>query len=192
MFKFCIFLLLPCFFLTAQDSNQAEHEQFRLILKQTIEFLEKRNLDAVDQLFTNDFEIIFGNQEVVKDKDGLKKFFDEWVDGPKAPLKSMTYKPKADALSKILAKNVAIASGTCEESYIMKDGNGFEISSRWTAVLVKTDKGWRIQRVHSGINPMENPITKQLEAALVNYAAAAGVLGLIIGMVIVKLLTRKK
>jgi hypothetical protein len=56
--------------------------------------------------------------------------------------------------------NVAIASGTSEETVVTGAGKRFEFVSLWMANLIKEDGAWKLYRFQSTLNPVENVFVK--------------------------------
>jgi hypothetical protein len=52
--------------------------------------------------------------------------------------------------------NVAIASGTAEETVVTGFGKRFEFVSRWMATVIKEDGDWKLYRFQSTLDPVDN------------------------------------
>jgi hypothetical protein len=68
-------------------------------------------------------------------------------------------------------------------------GKEFEFNSRWTATLVKENGRWLLASYHVSLNALDNPLINGAKKSLMWAVVAAGVIGLVAGLLIGK---RKK
>ena len=52
--------------------------------------------------------------------------------------------------------NVALANGTAEETVVTGAGKRFEFVSRWLVNLIREDGAWKLYRLQSTIDPVDN------------------------------------
>lgn len=93
-----------------------------------------------------------------------------------------TYTVDASYKPGILLGSAALAYGSTKEKVTTSDGNVFEYEGLWTAMVVKRDGVWKVLRLHSSMDPLNNPFVQHFgEKKTLTYAASCGVVGLILG-----------
>jgi ketosteroid isomerase-like protein len=175
---------------SAQDRNR-DHDELRALLKTVTDAMNSRNIDALAPLFHEKFSITTVDQQVFTNLSDFKKYFDGLFTGDKPLLKSVTFNPKADALTEFVGEDVGFVHGVSEDSYAFADGDSRQMTSRWTATLHKDNGKWKILNAHIGANLVENPVLTALKGWLYKVGVGAGVAGLLVGFVIGRLARRK-
>ncbi|MCX6938811.1 MAG: DUF4440 domain-containing protein [Verrucomicrobia bacterium] len=103
-----------------------------------------------------------------------------------ADFPGVVYRIKLAAEPSLLSGDLAVAHGTAEE-FVKTAAGEFTYTSTWTAVLRRTDAGWKLVRSQVTMDPFRNSIVAFLQKkAVLTYvltALAAGVaLGLLLGL----------
>ena len=84
----------------------------------------------------------------------------------------------------LLAGDLAIAHGTAEE-FVKTSAKEFTYISSWTAVLRRTDTGWKLVRSHVTMDPFRNSIVTFLQKkSSLTYGLTALVAGLTLGLLL--------
>ena len=174
----------------AQDRNQ-DHEQLRALLRSATEAMNSRNIDALAPLFYDRFSITTVDQRIFTNLADFKAYYEGMMTGPNAPLKSVTIKPEADALTEFIGDNIGLSYGTSTDTYHFSDGDTREMTSRWTATLYKDNGKWKIINVHIGTNLLDNPVVTSVKSMIYKVGAGALAAGLLIGFVIARLMRKK-
>ena len=77
--------------------------------------------------------------------------------------------------------NLAVASGTSEESVTTGGGKHFQFVSHWLADLIKEDGAWKLYRIQATLNPVDNVFVQDT----VKYTRLLyGITGVVIGAVL--------
>lgn len=199
----CLLLLtLPA---NAQEAKErVEKPEDAVIHKELIALRD----DALDALNKNDIDRLLkhvhpqvvltapnpdAGKEVSRGKDGVKAYFDKMFTGPERRADSMTSEVKVDELSLLYGGDTAIAWGSSNDTYKMRDGSLFKLSTRWSSTLVKEGDRWLIAEFHISVNMFENPLvamTAQRVAWL--SGGVAGGVGLVLGVILGWLWKRKR
>jgi hypothetical protein len=173
----------------AQDRNQV-HDELRAMLKTVTEAMNSRNIDAMTPLFHNRCSITTVDQQVFTNLNDFKTYFNGLFTGDKAPLKSITFNPTADALTEFVSEDVGFVHGASTDTYAFADGDTRVMTSRWTATLYKDNGKWKIINVHIGANLFDNPVITALKSWVYKVGVGAGVAGLLLGFVFARLTRR--
>jgi ketosteroid isomerase-like protein len=168
---------------TAQD-REKDHEELRALLRNAREAVNAKNFDALKPLFHEKFSITTVDQKLFTNFDDFKKEFATLFTGDRAPLKSITFNPEADALTEFVGDNIGLSHGTSTDTYVFSDGDTRTMKSRWTATLMKDAGKWKILNLHVGANILENPVTDAAKGYVSKVGIGAGLGGLILGFLL--------
>jgi hypothetical protein len=183
-------LVVSCSRAMAEVRNQ-DHEQLRALLRTATEAMNSGNFDALAPLFYERFSITTVDQRLFTNLADFKAYYEGLTTGPDAPLKSITIRPEADALTEFVGDNVGLSHGTSTDTYYFSDGDTRDMTSRWTATLYKDNGKWKILNVHIGANLFDNPVVSSLKSTIYKVGAVALAVGLLIGFVIARLMRKK-
>ena len=177
-----IALLLPAAAAAAQEADHAIHEELRALVRGVTTAMNESRFDDVLPYLTEDVEATSITQEVMSGRAEVSRYFKEWF-GPAGYMRRMTLSMDADRLTELSADRTwGLVRGKALEHYEAKDGDLFDFSTRWTAVMVRNDDGrWRLRAIHFGTNHLDNPVLDKVRRTLVRDAIAASVACLVVG-----------
>jgi hypothetical protein len=179
--------LLLCFItiLTAGSAfaqeRQQDHEQLRAMLVTATEAMNSKNFAALTPLFYNKFSITTVDQKLFTNLADFRAYYEALYKGDNAPLKSIMFKPEADALTEFVGDNIGLSHGTSTDTYTFSDGDTRMMTSRWTATVFKDNGKWKILNLHIGTNLLDNPVVSSLKSYVYKAGFGAGIAGLIAG-----------
>ena len=176
----------------ANKLGEQDHEELRLLLRSARDAANAKNFDALKPLFYEKFTITTVDQKVFTNLDDFKAYFASMFTGDKAPLKSISFNPEADALTEFIGNNIGISHGTSTDTYTFSDGDTRTMTSRWTATLIKDNGKWKILNLHFGTNLLDNPVVNTMKSSLYKVGGIAGVVGLLIGFVLAWVMRRRR
>jgi ketosteroid isomerase-like protein len=195
MFKRIVALLLLLIspVLTAQETDQAIHDELRDVLNGIQEAVNSEKYGDLGQYFHENLTITTINQEVISTRAEIEPYFDKWF-GPGGYLKTLRMSLEADDLTEFYAdKTFGIVRGSGEEDYVLSDSRSFPMKTRWTATVIKdTDGEWRILTLHLGTDFLNNPILAVAEESAKYFGMAGGAAGLVFGILLMFMLARRK
>jgi len=176
---------LPVF---AQEDDEADHQALREMKTVFEKAASENNLDLLKPYVPEQFSAVTYTDREFTDFEAFKtrwqKTRDEIVGTGSY---KVTLKPER---SKIYG-DIAIARGDSDNVLINSAGKKFEFTSHWTAVCRKIDGQWKIERVHSSLDPFGNPmLVDGVKSKITTYAGLAGVGGLVVGGLVAFLLAR--
>ena len=188
-----LLLLLISPVLTAQETDQAIHDELRDVLDGIQEAVNSEKYGDLGQYFHENLTITTINQEVISTRAEIEPYFDKWF-GPGGYLKTLRMSLEADDLTEFYAdKTFGIVRGSGEEDYVLSDSRSFPMKTRWTATVIKdTDGKWRILTLHLGTDFLNNPILAVAEESAKYFGMAGGAAGLIFGILLMFMLARRK
>ena len=166
------------------DDRAADHEELIALRKQFTKALNERDFEALKPLVTDSLTFISISNEKVSGIDGLKAYWDKLFDGEDSVLESLTVAPEADDYTTFLSDSVGVAQGVSQDVLDFRQAGRRELTTRWTAVVEKTDGKWKVSRIHMSANVLENPVLDAKEF-VGNLKAGGGVLvGLLVGLLL--------
>ena len=187
------FVLVSTNAFSAEEPDHVIHEELRGLLHGIEKAINSEKYADLEQYFDEKLRVTTINQEVILSRPGITTYFNKWF-GPGGYLKKLQITLKPDALTELYGdKSFGIVRGAGEEKYVLSDGRHFDMSTRWTATVIKEPNGqWRILALHIGTNFLDNPILSKAEASLI-YAGVGGlIVGIILGGAAIFIIMRRK
>ncbi len=187
------FLFVSNTALHAEEADHAIHQELRALLQGMEQAINDRRYSDLEPYFVENLRVTTINQEVISKRSEITAYFEKWF-GEDGYLKTLEITLTPDATTELYGdKTYGIVRGTGDEKYVLADGRYFDMTTRWTATVMKDSDGqWRILSLHIGTNFLDNPILAKAESALMTFAAGGALLGLIFGWLITFLFMRRK
>ena len=176
-----------------QEPDHEIHEALRAMLKEIVTAINTGQYDKMLPYLTENVEATSITQETMSSRADISKYFKEWF-GPKAYMKRMEMKLEADKLTELSAdKSWGLVRGKALEHYEANDGDVFDFTTRWTAVMVRGDDGqWRLRAIHFGTNNLDNPVLTKVKNTLIRDGIIGAVVTLAIGVGIGYFVARRR
>lgn len=177
-------LVLTVILLASTDILQADEEADRATLRQIKTLYEQvvRSDDITPLLpyLPANLTAVTPTGEEVKGPQQLQAYFH----GIWAMIgKGGTYQVKVNVGSTDFYGDIAVSSGTTDETVRSAAGKEFQFPMLWTAVSRKENEQWQVIRMHGSINPLSNVfVLAQLRMTKLLYGGGGIVLGLGVGL----------
>lgn len=195
----CVVFILVSSNLTAQQPvagtdavviEQAEHDALRE-LRESLTSAVMRG-DVEQQLSHAHPTIVttWQSNQVARGYDGIRELMGEMNSGDDKVFQGYTVPPTSDDLAILHGGDTAIAAGSSVPHYKIL-GMEFDLENRWTATLVKEDGQWKLAAYHVSGNVLDNPVLTIAKKSVYWSAGIALVIGLVLGAIGMKLVTRK-
>jgi ketosteroid isomerase-like protein len=171
--------------LSAQETNEAIHEELRALLSGIETAVNSESYGDIAQYFHEDAHITTINQEFISSNGEIEPYFDRWF-GEGGYLKTLKMSLDADALTEFYGDgSFGVVRGSGEEDYVLSDTRSFPMKTRWTATVSKNADGeWRILTLHIGTNFLDNPILSVAERSAKYFGAGGAAGGLVLGLLL--------
>lgn len=176
----------------AEEKRGQDHEQLRTLLKLGAEALTTRKVEPMLPYLHPEFVVVTVDNRKLKGVTELQQYWNEVFNGKTPLLKSMVSRPEADQLTTFLDDNSGIVYGTSNDRYTFVDGDVRDMSTRWSAVVQKDGKIWKLVSIHFSTNVLNNPVVDAAKSAAKRAAIIAAAFGLAVGLVIGFLLWRRR
>jgi uncharacterized protein (TIGR02246 family) len=167
----------------AADAD-ARHLELRKLKTTMEEALNKRDLDAL--IANVDEHVVFTtmNDDVALGKEGVRQYFKKMMEGPDRVVDSVTTEFVPDGPSFFHGDDEAVAYGSTNDHYVLKNGQKFDIHARWTATLNRKDGHWLVSAFHYSANMFDNPILRAQRRYLILIGAGAAVALALLGFLL--------
>jgi uncharacterized protein (TIGR02246 family) len=119
--------------------------------------LSEMDLNTLLANVTEDVVFTTMNGDVALGREGIKKYFDTMMKGPKRVVSSINANFEADDLSHLYGSDVAVAWGSSKDRYQMAVGGALDVNARWSGTMVRRDGKWLIANFHYSTNMFDNP-----------------------------------
>ncbi len=156
------------------------HSELRALRNEVLSAITQGNFDKALTYIHPNVVVTWQNNEVCRGHKGLKEFMDRMG---KEAFKSYKVPPTPDELAIFYGDDTGLSFGKTVAQYKIL-GKEFELTSRWTAMLVKENGRWLLAGYHVSVNAIDNPLLNAAKQALYWMGGIAGLLGLAIGWVI--------
>ncbi len=183
---------LLCLATAAGAEESPVHGDLRALHKRALDALNAGSLDAL--LAELDPRIVFTTTDaaLASGHAGVKAYFDKMMTGPERLVQKAHYTLVVDELSHVYGDHTAVATGTSTDEYTLSNGADFTVKSRFTATMVQRDGRWWIAAFHTSTDMFDNPILDGAKRWLMIAAGIAGAVGLLLGVLLAKVLGRKR
>ena len=122
-----------------------------------------------------------GHQGVIAEFDKLKQFIDK-----------MTVDATTDKRLILNDGNLVISSGEMKDHYVLGRGPSVNLNSRWSATLIKDNDRWLLASFSASTNAFDNEvISLYLTSQKYTISAAAGLIGMGLGLVLSRVIKRR-
>ncbi len=176
-----------------EEADHAIHSELRTLLSGIETAINTENFADLKPYFHTKVRVTTVNQNTIFSLDEIDSYFADWF-GEGGYLQSLHMTLTPDALTELYHnKTMGIVRGSGIEKYKLIDGRAFDLNTRWTATLLKSDDGkWKVLSLHLGTNFYDNPIFHESRKSLTNLGILGTFVGLLIGLLIGFFLWRKK
>jgi ketosteroid isomerase-like protein len=181
-----LFVLAAPASLGAQPQEDPAHAQLRALRDDLVDAMNKRDLNRLLSHLHPDVAVTWQNAEVSRKPEGVRSYISRMLEGPNSVVESFSTAPTVDELTILYGGDAGVAFGSSRDSFRLRSGQSFELTSRWTATVVNDGGSWKIAAFHSSASLFDNPLL----AAAQRWAMTAAIVALIAGFGIGFLISR--
>ena len=170
------------------EARQADHLQLQALKADLITAMNAADVDRLAGCLAEHFDLTFVDQRHLTDLAGLKAYLADLSGG--IGVTGFMFRPAIDGPARFLGPDVAICTGSSSDSFTLRGGKALDLDSRWTAVMVREHGAWKLSALQSGVGLSENPLVQKVRSVIELVAGAAalaaGILGLVVGILIAR------
>jgi uncharacterized protein (TIGR02246 family) len=178
----------------AKDKTEATHDEIRAVRDGVLEALKTKDVDALLKFLHPDVVVTSQDgmeQKAIRKHSGVRDYVARQLTGPQAHIKSIQATVTVDEMTILHGEETGVAFGSSKDHYVLANGSETDLSTRWSATLVKHEGRWKIANLHYSTNLFDNPVLDKVSKMVYWAAGIAAVVGLLVGLVVMKLLSRK-
>ena len=168
----------------ANPTPEQLHQDLRKLLATIEKALNAMDIDTVIANVTGDVVYTTMNGDVAHGRDGIRKYFEGMMKGPKPRVTSLRTHFEVDELSHLYGNNVAIAFGSAQDHYALAGGDTLDVNARWSATMIRIDGRWLIANFHYSTNIFDNPVLDEQRKFLLISTTGAGAVLILLSFVI--------
>lgn len=176
----CLLLVWSTGYPLARADEDPAHEELRAVRKQVLDAITSGDFEATIKHVHPNVVVTWQNAEVVRGVDGLRAFF---FRAGKDAFKGYKVPPSPDELTILYGGDTGISFGHTIAQYNVF-GTHHEITSRWTATMVKENGRWLLAGYHVSVNALDNPLLNAATHWVYWIGGGAGLIGLLIGWLV--------
>lgn len=181
-----LFLLAGPSSVAAQQPEDPAHAQLRALRDDLVDAMNKKDLNRLLSHLHPDVVVTWQNAEVSRKPEGVRTYISRMLDGPNSVVETFSTAPTVDELTILYGGDAGVAFGSSKDSFRLRSGQTFDLTSRWTATVVNDGGSWKIAAFHSSASLFDNPLL----AAAQRWAMTGAVVALIAGFGIGFLISR--
>jgi len=164
----------------AEGERAADHAALRALRSEMGRALQARDAEKLGTFLAREFAVTTVDQTAITKVSEVKSYLQRMFDGPDALLSGLEVNPEADILTRFVSDTAGYCYGKSTDTYHLKSGGVTQMTTRWTALLVKEDGAWKVAAIHFGTNFLDNPV---LHRSIVS-GRYLGVGGLVAGLLV--------
>ena len=170
--------------MTAQTELHQEDRQALLkILSEVENAINRQDIEGMLAQMGPDCTVTWWNAEVSHGHDEIRAYYRRMVKDKGRIITKYTTKARLDGHARFVGagEDVALAQGSMEDEFYPVIRGPFQLNSRWSATVAKSNGEWKIASLHLSSNVFTNVLISELKNML-GYAAGGGlVIGLLAG-----------
>jgi ketosteroid isomerase-like protein len=176
----------------AEINREADHAALRQLRDKAVVAINNLDGNALAPCFAKEFAFITVNQSVLTSQAQVQDFFDRTFRAKDALVSGMKSEPTADILTRFIDENAGVCYGSTKDTYTLKSGEVVTMTNRWSATVVKENGEWKVAMAQVGTDFTNNPVLDRAAAFAKKLAIGAGIGGLVLGIILVRLLCCRK
>lgn len=161
-----------------EGTHDEDRKQLRALMTEVEAGINAQSVDRLTAMMADDVTVTWLNGEVSRGKSEVKAYYSRMVGGDGAILKKYETKVTLDAPARFYG-DIAVAEGKADDAFYPHKRDPFQLDSRWSSTLKKTDGTWRIVTLHLSTNVFTNPLMAEAERWIWFAGAGGVVLGIL-------------
>ena len=178
---------------SAQEGSAMDSNTEQAITRLREGLVDSFNHDDIDKLLTyldTNAVVTWQNGEVCEGTEAVKAYYQRMMKGEHPVVSKVTADP--EILGRHLQGDWAVSWGILNDHFVLNDGRDLPLNSRFTATIVRRGNEWKVAAFHVSVNAFDNPIMMlAVKKTALIMGGAGALLGLIIGVLVMRLLRRK-
>ena len=174
----------------AQEEDPV-HDELRAVRDAMIAAVNDNDPDALMTYLHENVTATWLNGEVSRGPGEVRAYYDRMMTGDDAVVESLSIEPAVERLADIYG-NTAVAHGSSQDHYNLTTGMTFDVTTRWSATLVKEGGEWKVVNFHASTGIFDNALLRMAQKSAYGLGAGGLVVGLVLGALAVVIFRKKQ
>jgi ketosteroid isomerase-like protein len=167
-------------------ADESLHNELRTFRDSFSDALNRKDLDRMLAHLEKNVVVTFQNAEVARGHEGVRNYYNKMLTGPNKIVDEYSAKLNVDDLTIFYGGSTGISFGSANEHFKLTSGLKFDLTSRWSATLVKQDDRWLVASLHASTNLFDNPLLAAAKRTTLWLSVICLVVGSVVGLFIRK------
>lgn len=163
------------------SAEDPAHDELRALRDEAVDAFKKRDIDRLLACLHPDVVVVPQNAEIFRGHAGVRDFHKRMSEGDNRTVVSQETEFEVADLSILYGDDTAVAFGTIHDHFVLSGGMEFDLTSKWTATMVKSDGKWLVASFQATANMFDNGVSQLM---LKWNSAKFGGGGLLIGALV--------
>jgi ketosteroid isomerase-like protein len=170
--------------------EEADHEALRRLKTVYEEAVRNNQIDTLAGYFHPDFHGVMVTGRPVNSFADVQQF---WRDIRGLMGEGGSYTTTVNPERSVILGDIALARGTTDDVVKNSSGHEYRVTTLWNATLQRDGGSWKIRTLQGTMDPIGNPfVTDIAQATVVRYSSAAGLIGLVLGLLLGRVWGRRR
>lgn len=170
------------------EKTRQDNEVIRDLFSNLADGINTKDNEKVLTVVRDQFIVIPSNQELITGKKKVEDYFPKIVGG-KYKFERTGFKIEPGVVVEISSSgDMAKVYGRGAEKYLLNEVE-HNLTTRWTADVVKQGEDWKIASFHSGVNFTENSVLTSFEEFGWKIGFIGGLIGIVLGFILSLIIT---
>jgi hypothetical protein len=156
----------------AEADRTADHQALRALRDKAETAMNTGNMQELGSCLAKEFVFITSDQTVLTNLTGVAAYWDRMLKSEDSPLTGVKTKVTVDGLTQFLGPDTGYCHGTSRDVYTLRRGQKIAMNTTWSALLLRENGSWKINKIHVAVNFLDNPV---LEARKMSWLGKLGV-----------------
>lgn len=179
-------------FAYGSDDVEQTHTDLRALRDDMVDAVNKGDVDRLVAHLTPNVVVTFEDAEVARGRDGVRAYYQKMMKGPQPIVASYQTSVAVDDLTTLYGPDTGVAIGSADDRFTLSSGTSLNLTSRWTATLVRQDGKWYVAAFHASADMFDNPILTKMKYTAYLVGAFGLVMGIVVGIAAAWFLGRRR
>jgi ketosteroid isomerase-like protein len=165
-------------------NDETTHNELRALRDGLLDAVNKGDIDRQLTYLHPNVVMTAPNNEVSRGREGVRAYRNKMMTGPERVVESFHADVSVDELTILYGGDTGVAFGSAMQHYKLTSGRNLDVSTRWTATMVKENDRWLVASLHVSANLFDNPLLAMAKRIAYWAGGICLFVGLVVGIVL--------
>jgi ketosteroid isomerase-like protein len=167
-----------------QNAEDPAHAELRALRDELVDAVNKKDMPRLMRHLHPDVVVTWQNAEVSRRPEGVRAYLARMLEGPDRIVEGFTTAVAVDELTILHGGDTGVSFGSSRDHFALRAGRSFDLTSRWSATLVRFENRWVIASFHASTNLFDNPLLTGAKRLAMGAGAGALIAGIALGFLL--------